>query len=148
MTGVTLGVLSSCLITHPAMAQPKGDLVVRVAGLNTPQGRICLKIFSRAEGFPYQQTGTDGGAGKCVTIAQNSQIVTFNSVTPGHYAIAAFHDRNSDNTFNQGQFGIPLEGFGFSNNPPLRFGPASFNDAKFKVSGSQTTVRIQMRYLN
>ena len=147
IAGVTLGFVAGWAIINPALAQSKGNLVVKVAGLNTPQGRICLKVFSGSQGFPYQHVGGNGLAAKCVAIAQNPQTVTFNSLVPGHYAIAAFHDRNSDSKLNQGNFGMPLEGFGFSNNPPLRFGPASFNESKFQVSGVQTIINIQMRYL-
>ena len=148
MTGVSLAVISGGIMAHHALARPQSDLVVQIAGLKYPKGRICLQVFSGAKGFPYQKTGNNGRIGKCVAIAQNSQTVTFNQMVPGHYAIAAFHDRNSDNKLNQGRLGIPTEGFGFSNNPPLRFGPASFDDAKFKVTGAQTTIRIQMVYLN
>jgi hypothetical protein len=42
---------------------------------------------------------------------------------PGYYAVALFHDENDDHHLNTNALGIPTEGYGFSNNPTLYFGP-------------------------
>ncbi|WHU05245.1 DUF2141 domain-containing protein [Sphingomonas sp. NIBR02145] len=42
--------------------------------------------------------------------------------------------------------GVPREGFGFSNNPRIRFGPASFAQARLAISGSDVSIPVRVRY--
>ncbi|GAA6620321.1 hypothetical protein NUACC26_061370 [Scytonema sp. NUACC26] len=72
--------------------------------------------------------------------------VTFKNLQPGSYAVAVLHDTNSDKKANRNGLGIPLEGFGFSENPVIRTGPPKFNDAVL-VAGSTTNIQIQLNYL-
>jgi len=52
---------------------------------------------------------------------------------PGKYAVALFHDENANKRLDQGFLGIPTEGYGFSNNPGIWFGPPDLADALFSV---------------
>jgi uncharacterized protein (DUF2141 family) len=122
------------------------NLVIKLNSLKNTRGRVCLTVFSGPKGFPSGGKGSSLKTSRCA--AANSGSVTFTNLPLGNYAIAAIHDINSDGKLNTNPLGIPSEGFGFSNNPPLRFGPASFSDSQIFVSGAQTVVQIQMRYVN
>ena len=43
--------------------------------------------------------------------------------------------------------GIPREGFGFSRNPPIRFGAPRFAAARFTVTSDANQQQIRMRYI-
>ncbi|MCW5749947.1 MAG: DUF2141 domain-containing protein [Alphaproteobacteria bacterium] len=68
---------------------------------------------------------------------------------PGIYAIAIYHDENGDRRLNRNLFGLPTEGYGFSNDaapslvPP---GPPRHEDASFRIDGAPRTLRITLRY--
>ncbi|NBW81866.1 DUF2141 domain-containing protein, partial [bacterium] len=48
---------------------------------------------------------------------------------------------------NTGTFGIPLEGFGFTNNPKILFSPPKYSDCIFSSNeGKQTIVQIRANY--
>lgn len=64
---------------------------------------------------------------------------------PGYYAIAQYHDENSDHDFNRTLF-VPKEGFGFSNDAPTSIGLPSFASVRTALPPSGTTVRMKMRY--
>lgn len=64
---------------------------------------------------------------------------------PGYYAVAQYHDENSDHNFNRTLF-VPKEGFGFSNDAPTSIGLPSFESVRFALSASGTIVRMKMRY--
>jgi uncharacterized protein (DUF2141 family) len=64
---------------------------------------------------------------------------------PGHYAVAQYHDENSDHDFNRTLF-APKEGFGFSNDAPTSIGLPSFDAARTALAPSGTVVRMKMRY--
>ena len=43
--------------------------------------------------------------------------------------------------------GIPREGFGFSRDPTIRFGPPRFDAAHFTLATDADTQQIMMRYM-
>jgi uncharacterized protein (DUF2141 family) len=131
-----------------AAAGYAGNLEVRVQGLKSAKGQVCLTLFSGPKGFPKGGKQSNLKASRCAVLTKGAGVVAFNNLPYGVYAIAAIHDSNSDNRLNQNALGIPTEGFGFSNNPPLKFGPASFSEAQFFLSGTKTVAQIQMRYIN
>ncbi|MBD2459959.1 DUF2141 domain-containing protein [Oscillatoria sp. FACHB-1407] len=148
-----LAVLGGCLWQEIAHAQLTGNLTVQVENLRNQEGNLCLKVFSASRGFPNDNDSAVERT--CVAIASISPEnpddplrYTFENLTSGTYAVAIYHDRNSDEVLNRGAFGAPTEGYGFSNDAPADIGPARFEDAIFLVAGPETTVQIQMRYPN
>jgi uncharacterized protein (DUF2141 family) len=70
----------------------------------------------------------------------------FKDVPDGTYAISVMHDFNNNRELDKNAFGIPQEGFGFSNDAMGRFGPPDFKKASFEVP-NQKEVIIKMRYM-
>jgi uncharacterized protein (DUF2141 family) len=141
-----MAIATSSLLSIPsAEAGYTSNLVVKFNNLRNTNGRVCLTVFSGPKGFPTGGSGSNLKTSRCA--AANSGSVTFTNLPLGNYAIAAIHDSNSDGKLNTNPLGLPSEGFGFSNNPPIRYGPASFSDSQVFVSGTKTVVQIQMRYL-
>jgi uncharacterized protein (DUF2141 family) len=142
-----IAIASTSLLSIPsAQAGYISNLVVKFNSLKNTKGRVCLTVFSGPKGFPAGGTGSSLKSSRCIDAKNGS--VTFTNLPLGNYAIAAIHDSNNDGKLNTNPLGVPSEGFGFSNNPPIRFGPASFADSQVFVSGTKTVVQIQMRYLN
>jgi uncharacterized protein (DUF2141 family) len=142
-----MALASTALLSVPsAHAGYTSNLVVKFNSLKNTKGRVCLTVFSGPKGFPAGGTGSSLKSFRCIDAKSGS--VTFTNLPLGNYAIAAIHDSNSDGKLNTNPLGVPSEGFGFSNNPPIRFGPASYADSQVFVSGTKTVVQIQMRYLN
>jgi uncharacterized protein (DUF2141 family) len=135
------------MTAQPLCAQPEGaSLEVGFTGLKNTQGQICVSLFSGPKGFPGGGTGSDLVTARCSPMADGAATLTLGDLKPGNYAMIAHHDFNNDGTMNKGDFGIPQEGFGFSNNPEIGFSSPSFEETKFSVTEPKTTVQIQMRY--
>lgn len=71
--------------------------------------------------------------------------VLFGDLPDGTYAMTAFHDQNSNDRLDTGLFGIPQEGFAFSNNPGVFFGPPSYTKSKFKLQGNKK-LKLKFKY--
>lgn len=72
--------------------------------------------------------------------------IRFDGLAPGVYALAVIHDENGNaklDTF----VGIPREGFGFSRDPRIGFGPPRFEAASFEVAVGGPGHKVRMRYL-
>lgn len=141
LTFVGSGVLMSA-----ANAQRTGRLTVQIDGLASTTGDVCLQVFNRSQGFPGD--AAKAVRGKCYAITQTPMTVTFDNLPAGNYAVAAYHDSNRDRQLNRNGLGIPREGYGFSNNPPLQARAAKFQEAAFLVAGQNTQINVRLRYLN
>ena len=75
-----------------------------------------------------------------------THALRFDGLPRGGYAIAIIHDENGNaklDTF----AGIPREGFGFSQNPAIRFGAPRFAAARFTIDGDAAMQQVRMRYI-
>lgn len=81
-----------------------------------------------------------------VLITEAVLIVTFADIEPGTYAVSVMHDENADGTLNTGSFGIPREGFGFSQNPEIGTSAPEFSEAAIVVVGRETTTQVKLIY--
>jgi hypothetical protein len=58
--------------------------------------------------------------------------------------VAVFHDENMNGQLDKNMFGIPKEGYGFSNNPKKSIGPPKFADAKFQLDQPEKVFEIKL----
>lgn len=137
--------IAGCAVVNSANASFKSNLTVELDGIQNQRGQVCVRLFSSSQGFP------DGATGKvtrqCSKINDSSMTFSFNNLTSGSYALAAFHDQNGDGKLNRNSVGMPTEGYGFSNNPAItRSGPPKYGQTIFLLAGPNTTIKIRMRY--
>jgi len=64
----------------------------------------------------------------------------------GTYAIAVYHDADSDRSFDRNAVGLPKEGYGFSNNPAVLLGLPRFSSVRLSVPRDNMHTRVRMRY--
>ena len=101
-----------------------------------------LAIYDDADAFE-NDNGEKGGKangiidGVIEEVAPGSARYSF-KLPEGVYAIGIFVDVNRNNRMDRNFVGIPKEQYGFSNNAKGSFGPPSFMDASFTVSGDLT----------
>jgi uncharacterized protein (DUF2141 family) len=118
-------------------------LTVRVSGLNNDRGRVAIALFASAEAFPDQKRAL---AGQMTRIQNGKASVRFANVRPGVYAVAVLHDENENAKMDFNFLGMPLEGYGFSNDASAMFGPPSFEAASFKLAARNSFVPVKVRY--
>jgi UDP:flavonoid glycosyltransferase YjiC (YdhE family)/uncharacterized protein (DUF2141 family) len=82
---------------------------------------------------------------KKVTIQGNEAECVFVSVAPDVYAISAFHDENDNEKLDTNFIGIPTESWCTSRDAKAYFGPPSFDDAKFRYTGSVMRQRSSLK---
>jgi len=115
-----------------------------VDGLRNHQGQVCLSVFAASKDFPSKTA--NAVQSQCLKITDTPLRVTLRQLPLGSYAVAVLHDENSDGKANQTFLGVPKEGFGFSRNPIIRFGPPKFANSAIPVRGSTKNILIQLRY--
>jgi uncharacterized protein (DUF2141 family) len=72
------------------------------------------------------------------TISDKKCVFIISNLKPGKYAFKFIHDENDNEKLDTNWIGIPKEGFGYSNNPNLNFGPPTFEKTIFELNESST----------
>ena len=103
-------------------------------------GAVMVALFDSAAGY----AGDRPVGGQRVDVAAGQRTAVFEGLPAGDYAAKAFHDLNGDGQMNFNPFGIPVEPSAFSNNAVGNMGPASWERARFAVSGP-TAQTISLR---
>lgn len=125
-----------------APAAATHSLDVTIDGLRSTKGMIRLCLTTDPKAFPDCKSGSTIKR----SVAASAPHIRIDDLPPGTYAIAVIHDENGNaklDTF----MGIPREGFGFSRNPVIRFGPPSFKSTEFAVGGEGASQQVRMKYL-
>lgn len=125
-------------------APPPGDVSVTVTGLRSAHGQVLACLTAQPQGFP--DCSRDAAARKLVVRAGTTVELDFGPVPPGTYAVSMVHDENSNNRMDKAMM-MPREGYGFSRDAPVRFGPPSFRSAAFTVGAAPVHQTVRMRYI-
>ncbi|MEP6860968.1 MAG: DUF2141 domain-containing protein [Deltaproteobacteria bacterium] len=121
------------------------ELVVAVSALRSDQGTIRCYLYDNGEDFPDAKQHVIAAA--VALPAARAGTCRFSGVTRDRdYAIVTLHDENNDNVFQKSAFGIPREGYGFSNNAKPRFSAPSFDACKFHYTSGTQNLAIAMQY--
>jgi uncharacterized protein (DUF2141 family) len=120
------------------------SVAVEIGGLRSSHGQVLACLTADPKTFPDCQK--DPHALHVTAPAVNGEWVQFKGVGPGRYAIALFHDENANGRMDK-MLMMPREGFGFSRDAPIQFGPPRFGAASFAVGTVQFRTVIHVRYL-
>lgn len=122
---------------------PRGELRVDLANLRNGKGLVLLCLSASAGHFP--NCSADPAARMLRVPADSARELVFADVPPGDYALSVMHDENKNGRLDT-TLAIPREGFGFSRNPVVRFGPPAFRDVRFALRAGSTRLPVRMKY--
>lgn len=150
-----IGAVLGLALGSPAAAQedceggpPKtggAKLSVQVTDVRRAEGEIAVTIY------PDDPRRFLAKRGKLLRQRVAAEAPTTSTCfwlpTAGVYAVAVYHDANGDRDFDRNRVGLPLEGFGFSNDAPTKTGLPSFDSVRFRVKAGSNPLRIRLRYV-
>ena len=120
-------------------------LTVNIQGIRNDEGVIRLAFFTDNSSFQKDNPDFEKVISK-KHIRNNSLTISFDNIPPGTYGIALLDDENEDGDMNYSFFGVPREGFGFSNLYHTGFSRPTFDDFKFDFFKNKA-VQIRIRYM-
>jgi uncharacterized protein (DUF2141 family) len=152
LAGVALAMLVAGVA--PAAAQePVGDctgpaspirLFVEVQGVRSDHGQIAVTLYADD---PRRFLAKKGSlyTGRVASRAPATRVCIYLPAA-GTYALAVYHDEDSNQRFNRTTLGFPAEAYGFSNNPGTLFGLPSFSSVRITVSATDEETKIKLKY--
>ena len=117
-----------------------GEIRILVSNIEEKRGTIHYGVYNNPKLFPDESGKILGGVEKVSKVIKDGLLI--DDLEESNYAIAIFHDKNSNDKFDT-FFSIPKEKFGFSNNARVFLGPPKFEDASIFV-GQNSIVEIMI----
>jgi uncharacterized protein (DUF2141 family) len=147
--GLALALILSCSCAQAA------ELRVVIDGVASSKGTLMLGLYDSEEHFQLAISNAaklslvDNPSrlvGIAMRAAAGAQSVVFTNLKPGTYAVIVIHDENDDGKLDEGLFGAPIEGYGFSNNAAGFFAAPSFKDAGVLLGAADRAITITLKY--
>ena len=121
------------------------DLTIEVRGVRSTDGRVYVAVHG-----PEAKAEFPSGDGVVDRFRESARVGVIRLVArdlpPGRYAVNAFHDENGNGELDTNLVGIPSEGYGFANDPVIRFGPPEFDAAAVTVGKSSEVAVLTLNY--
>ena len=119
--------------------------VVPSTELRNSEGTFRCALFKNKEGYPTQHLKATYRVTAPITQARS--VCVFKDVPAGTYALTVLHDENDNETMDNHQTGMPLEGFGSSNDADAGLvTPPTYADAAFTVTEADQKLSLLIRY--
>lgn len=138
-----LGLAELFIAAQVAAAAPTASVEVDLTALRSTRGTIQACMTRDPAHFPHCE---DDPKALKLTVPASVRSVEFGNVPVGRYALAVVHDENANRKLDT-LVGIPKEGFGFSRNPVIRFGPPRFEKVSIELLPGFTRTSVRMQYL-
>jgi len=124
--------------TMPVFA---ADLTIELTGVRASTGVVKVALVD-------SQAAWDGQAAPVQADGAPAQGETaqfsFKGLKPGSYAVMISHDENGNGKLDTNAIGMPIEGYGFSNNPNVMRKP-TFEEARFEVGQDDLAITVELR---
>jgi uncharacterized protein (DUF2141 family) len=130
----------SALLAATAGAQA-AELTVVLQDVRAQTGLIKVALVDSQAGWdgkaaPVQATGAPPSGEQATFV--------FKDLKPGTYAVLITHDENGNGQLDTNMMGMPVEGYGFSNNPRVMRKP-TWDEARFELVGEATHIDVALR---
>ena len=134
---------ASAPASQPVSRPTLATLTVTIKGLRNHKGQLIFGVFRSAEGFP----NTESKSVYWETKEADADAVTFTAnLPPGRYGASVLHDENRSGEMNRNFAGIPVEGYGVTNNPKPAFRAATFEETVFDLPPGGREMMISVQY--
>ena len=125
----------------------QSQLEIEVSNIRNNNGHILFSLFKTSEQFPRNPPKELSNLIIQKTNMSNRSLKhSINSLKPGFYALALLDDENKSGDLESTKIGIPLEGFGFSNNIKPFLSPPPFRKCVFEVKPGKNSIKIEVQY--
>lgn len=140
MKTILLALATALLALFCSDMNAQNQLTVRVNNLDNSKGTLMIALFDSQAKFLSPQVKR----AQSLPVGGTTVDIIFDDLAEGEYAIALYQDSNNNKDLDLGQYGIPTEKYGFSNDidPAVILGVPTFDACKFKVKGD-TSIEIK-----
>lgn len=130
-----------CAVAALACPVHAAGFDLTVTDLRTQQGSLRIAIADSEAGWSDTEKAVAGTVRKAHGTEQKFH---FPDLPPGSYAVMVMHDENDNGKLDSNFMGMPIEGYGFSNNPGVMRKP-TFEEARFDLGADGGAITVRLR---
>jgi uncharacterized protein (DUF2141 family) len=124
----------------PMLTVMSQSLSVVVTNVKSSSGYVRVAVYSNEDDFMKRHVVTGE-----VRAVKGQVTIVLSGLRDGRYALSIMHDSNNNGELDTNFFGIPTEGFAFSNDAMGLMGPPGFGESAFSVRGT-TVHTVKLRH--
>lgn len=113
----------------------QNSLTVNISNIEAANGNVEIGLYNKEKGFLKEGQQF---LKKKIKVIGNTLKYTFQNLPKGDYSVAVFHDSNLNNKCDTNMIGMPVEGFGFSNNFRPKLSAPKFAQTKVFVENAKS----------
>jgi len=133
-------IVTGCFFIITKTFAQEQNIKVIIENVKDEQGSILIALYNSEAHYMkerFRELKLAAHKGQVSGVIEN--------VPAGTYAISVMHDANDNLQLDTNAMGIPIEGFGFSNNAMGMFGPPAYKKVVFDFP-KQKEIVIKMKY--
>lgn len=132
--------LALCLFFVPIWLFSQNTISIKVHNVPSQEGNINVAVYDSDESFlKFNKVLKTGSA----QAKEGIVALQIEDLPTGEYALAVFHDENSNNELDTNWLGIPTEKVAFSKGKMKTFGPPKYKECVFSVN-SDYEINIEL----
>lgn len=124
---------------------PCPGIHVTILNIRSSTGTVDCALFASPAGFPKEVLHS-AIVVMVLKIKRQEARCDFEDIPTGTYALVVIHDENMNGKLDTNLWGVPKEGYGFSNDTKAGSGPPSFADASFPYDGQNLSFTVSLHY--
>jgi len=128
-------------LDHCEASSGGAALLVQVKNIRSTEGNLRAQVYS-SDPDEFLAKGKKLVRVDVPVTQEGEQNICVPVPSPGTYAFVVMHDRNAN-----GKADFFTEGFGFTNNPKLNFGPPDVEDTLINVLHGVGKTMVTLKYL-
>lgn len=118
---------------------------VNILNIRNSTGTVDCALFDSPNGFPENALRSAKYV-MILKILESQATCNFEGISQGTYALVVIHDENMNGKLDTNIFGVPTEGYGFSNGAKALLHAPSFSAASFHYAGGSLDLTIRLHY--
>ena len=131
----------AALLVAAVLPAHAADLTVTLRDVRVQTGLIKVAVVDSQAGWdgqakPVQADGAPPSG--------DTATFVFKGLAPGAYAVLVTHDENGNGKLDSNMIGMPIEAYGFSNNPRVMRKP-TWDEARIDIGAQDTAIDIALR---
>ena len=131
----------AALLVAAVLPAHAADLTVTLRDVRVQTGLIKVAVVDSQAGWdgqakPVQADGAPPSG--------DTATFVFKGLAPGAYGVLVTHDENNNGKLDSNMIGMPVEAYGFSNNPRVMRKP-TWDEARIDIGAQDTAIDIALR---
>ena len=131
------------LLPLAVLSASAADLTITVKDIHNATGTVYLVVYDESNfGKPQLAKFKEKAPA-----AKGDVTFVVHNLPAGKYAVSSYQDENGNGKLDTNSLGVPIEGFGFSNDAQPAGGPPKFTQAAFDFDGkANKSISFSMNY--